>query len=282
MFSFVSILVGSNENAPAPTGEFISIASQVCSIQNVNLNQVMILIVCSQIDSNVPDEVRDFWRPACVEIGIPPMLTMPGVQMTNDLVKSMNDTTNFIHENIQSIHFHSQTDPIKDAVLFLLGDAEASQRKILTADDVTQDERGICQLIEAGCFRSAINLTARCLSIFGQGYGRTGQPTKHSPHSLQIWFTRFALLLKIGEFSMCQREAEAFGLLNRADIYYDVIIQLNFLLNECILRNCFLFHFSFILKRIADEKVQWHRFHFVYYLLNYHYIWAHRKQHWID
>lgn len=125
----------------------------------------------------------------------------------------------FEYFNNLSIH---QNDPIKEAVIYLLGETEAGQRKILSADDVTQDERGIRQLIESGCFRSAVNLTSRCLTIYGQGFGRAGQPTKHSPHSLQLWFTRFALLLKIGEFSLCGREAESFGLLDRPDIYYDV------------------------------------------------------------
>lgn len=118
-------------------------------------------------------------------------------------------------------------------MLYLLGETEASQRKILTADDVTQDERGIRQLIESGCFRSAVNLTSRCLTIYGQGVGRAGQPTKHSSHSLQLWFTRFALLLKIGEFSLCQREAEAFGLLDRPDIYFDVSSLRMFKLFKC-------------------------------------------------
>lgn len=105
---------------------------------------------------------------------------------------------------------------------YLLGETEASQRKILTVDGVTQDERGLRQLIEANCFRSAVNLTSRLLTIYGQGYGRSGQPTKHSPHSLQLWFTRFALLLKLGQFDLCQNEAEAFEQLNRPDIYYEV------------------------------------------------------------
>lgn len=118
--------------------------------------------------------------------------------------------------------FFVQNDPIKEAVIYLLGDEEANNRKILTADDVTQDEHGIRKLIESGCLRSAVNLTTRCLTNFGQGYGRIGQPSKHTTHSLQLWFTRFSLLLKVGEFSLCQREAEAFGLLNRPDVYYEV------------------------------------------------------------
>lgn len=103
----------------------------------------------------------------------------------------------------------------------LLGDAEAQRRHVLTADDVTQDERGLRQLIAAGAFRSAVNLTGRLLTIYGQGYGRLGQPAKHSPHSLQLWYTRFALLRKLGMFELCQAEAEPFGQLNRPDVYFE-------------------------------------------------------------
>lgn len=109
---------------------------------------------------------------------------------------------------------------------YLLGETEASQRKICSVDEVTQDERGLRKLIELNSFRSAVNLTSRLLTIYGQGYGRSGQPTKHSPHSLQLWFTRFALLLKLGQFDLCQSEAEAFGLLNRPDVYYEVSITI--------------------------------------------------------
>lgn len=41
-----------------------------------------------------------------------------------------------------------KSDPIREAVLYLLGEGEASLRKIYTADDVTQDERGLRTLIE--------------------------------------------------------------------------------------------------------------------------------------
>lgn len=34
----------------------------------------------------VTDSVKDFWEPACVENGIPPILTMPGVLLATELV----------------------------------------------------------------------------------------------------------------------------------------------------------------------------------------------------
>lgn len=107
-----------------------------------------------------------------------------------------------------------------------LGQAELQQRKILGVEDVTQDERGIRTLINAGCFRAAVNLTGRLLTIYGQGYGRAGQPAKHSPHSLQLWFTRLALLAKLGEYELLQAEAEPFAQLNGPDVFYEYYTEM--------------------------------------------------------
>ncbi|XP_052848851.1 trafficking protein particle complex subunit 12 [Drosophila gunungcola] len=144
----------------------------------------------------VSDEVRNLWElPRENETG---KLIMPGIHLQNDL-----------------------TDPITVAVAQHLGEAELSYRKILRVDDVTQDERGLRTLIHAGCYRTAVNLTGRLLTIYGQGYGRSGQPAKHSPHSLQLWFTRLALLAKLGEFELLNAEAEPFGQLSSPDVFYD-------------------------------------------------------------
>lgn len=67
-----------------------------------------------------------------------------------------------------------------------------------------------------------MNLTGRLLTIYGQGQGRAGQPAKHTTHSLQLWFTRFALLVKLGQYDLCQFESEPFGSLTRPDIYFEV------------------------------------------------------------
>lgn len=97
----------------------------------------------------------------------------------------------------------------------------AKERNTLLPDDVTQDERGLRKLIEEGCFRAAVNLTSRLLAMYGQGVGRLGQPAKHTPHSLQLWFTRFSLFVKLGLFELVNSEAEAFQQLSRSDVYYD-------------------------------------------------------------
>lgn len=81
--------------------------------------------------------------------------------------------------------------------------------------------------LQCGCFRSAVNLTGRLLTIYGQGQGRVGQPAKHTFHSLQLWFTRFALLVKLGQYDLCQFESESFGSLNRPDVYYEVSATLH-------------------------------------------------------
>ena len=39
-------------------------------------------------------------------------------------------------------------------------------------------------------------------------------------HILQIWFTRISLLVKLRQFSVAEVEAEAFGDLDRPDLYF--------------------------------------------------------------
>ncbi|XP_076260001.1 trafficking protein particle complex subunit 12 [Rhynchophorus ferrugineus] len=135
--------------------------------------------------------------PAGTYIPDPDLLTTPGVLLEEDL-----------------------GDAIGEAVSISLGEAEAAQRRSLGANDVTQDERGLRELVQAGAYRAAINLTARLLSIYGQGRGRAGHITKHSPHSLQLWFTRIALLVKSKAFNIAQAEAEPFGQLEKPDVFY--------------------------------------------------------------
>lgn len=111
-------------------------------------------------------------------------------------------------------------DPTKGAVLHILGEDEFSNRNILTASDVTQDERGLRNLIQMGCYRAAVNLTGRLLAVYGQGYGKINLPSKHTPNSLQLWFTRLSLLTKLRQIEILENESKAFGNLDKPDMYF--------------------------------------------------------------
>lgn len=113
-----------------------------------------------------------------------------------------------------------QGDPVKDLVTKYQGEAESSKRQILSADGVTADKRGLQQLLSAGNYRAAVNLTAQLLTMYGQGVGGAGQLSKHSPTSLQLWWTRLALLVKLRLFSIAEREAAHFSDLEKPDLFY--------------------------------------------------------------
>ncbi|XP_015601566.1 trafficking protein particle complex subunit 12 [Cephus cinctus] len=124
-------------------------------------------------------------------------LTMPGLMLQGDLPDITKET---------AIHF--------------LGEEENIHRNVLTASDVTQDERGLRNLIHAGCYRAAVNLTGRLIAVYGQGYGKIDHPSKHTPHSLQLWFTRLALLAKLKQIDILENESRPFGNLDKPDMFF--------------------------------------------------------------
>lgn len=111
-------------------------------------------------------------------------------------------------------------DLIKNASIHFLGEDENIHRNVLTASDVTQDERGLRNLIQAGCYRAAVNLSGRLLAIYAQGYGKINQPSKHTPHSLQLWYTRLSLLVKLRQMDVLENESKPFGNLDKPDMYF--------------------------------------------------------------
>lgn len=125
-------------------------------------------------------------------------LTMPGVIITEDL-----------------------RDPIRDLERQYVSEEASHQRVTLTADNVSQDEDGLRKLISVGCFRAAVNLTTRLLTLHGQGLKKAGHPSRHTPRSLQVWLTRLTLLVKLQLFNMAEAESEPFGDLDRPDLYYE-------------------------------------------------------------
>lgn len=114
-------------------------------------------------------------------------------------------------------------DPIASAINTHCPTEIVNRKKHANSDNLTIDDAGIRSLINDKCYRSAIALTSRLLANYGQGLNQKGggQGTKHSIHSLQLWYTRISLLIKIGEYDTAKKEAEAFGQLNNQDIFYD-------------------------------------------------------------
>lgn len=115
----------------------------------------------------------------------------------------------------------AQGDPVKDLVHRYMGEQEAINRQILSVDTVTQDIDGLKKLLEGGCYRSSIDMTGRLLTEAGQGQGHVGTLTQHSPQTLQLWFTRLTLLMKLRLYNIAETEYQAFQGLDTPDLYYE-------------------------------------------------------------
>ncbi|XP_031213111.1 trafficking protein particle complex subunit 12 isoform X4 [Mastomys coucha] len=114
-----------------------------------------------------------------------------------------------------------QGDAVKDLMLRFLGEKAAAKRQVLNASSVEQSFVGLKQLISCRNWRAAVDLCGRLLTAHGQGYGKSGLPTNHTTDSLQLWFVRLALLVKLGLFQNAEMEFEPFGNLDQADLYYE-------------------------------------------------------------
>uniref|UniRef100_A0A8C5Y9V5 Trafficking protein particle complex subunit 12 n=1 Tax=Microcebus murinus TaxID=30608 RepID=A0A8C5Y9V5_MICMU len=114
-----------------------------------------------------------------------------------------------------------QGDAVKDLMLRFLGEKAAAKRQVLNANSVEQSFVGLKQLISCRNWRAAVDLCGRLLTAHGQGYGKSGLPTSHTTDSLQLWFVRLALLVKLGLFQNAEMEFEPFGNLDQPDLYYE-------------------------------------------------------------
>ncbi|CRK93971.1 CLUMA_CG007497, isoform A [Clunio marinus] len=123
------------------------------------------------------------------------------------------------HPIVPRVIVESLNDPIVQAISNHFP-SEIEKRKQANKESLTMDDRGIKTLINEKCYREAVALTSRLLTNYGQG--TTASATmKHSTHSLQLWHTRLALLIKINELDIAKQEAEAFGQLSSPDLFYE-------------------------------------------------------------
>ncbi|NXU58760.1 TPC12 protein, partial [Turnix velox] len=114
-----------------------------------------------------------------------------------------------------------QGDAVKDLMIRFLGEQAAVKRQVLNANSVEQSFVGLKQLISSKNWRAAVDLCGRLLSAHGQGYKKSGLPTSHTTDSLQLWFVRLALLVKLNLFHNAEMEFEPFGNLDQPDLYYE-------------------------------------------------------------
>ncbi|XP_070589036.1 trafficking protein particle complex subunit 12 [Erythrolamprus reginae] len=114
-----------------------------------------------------------------------------------------------------------QGDAVKDLMVRFLGEQAAVKRQVLNTNSVEQSFQGLKQLISTKNWRAAVDLCGRLLTAHGQGYGKSGQPTSHTTDSLQIWFVRLALLVKLSLYQNAEMEFEPFGNLDQPDLYYE-------------------------------------------------------------
>ncbi|KAK3601536.1 hypothetical protein CHS0354_027678 [Potamilus streckersoni] len=114
-----------------------------------------------------------------------------------------------------------QGDPVRDLVYRYMGEQEALKRQVATADSVTQDIDGLVTLIKKGCLRSAIDLTQRLLTNAGQGVQPGWPESQHTPQTIQIWFCRLSLLLKLRMYGVAESELQGFSNMDTPDLYYE-------------------------------------------------------------
>ncbi|CAH2057014.1 unnamed protein product, partial [Iphiclides podalirius] len=111
-------------------------------------------------------------------------------------------------------------DALQEVAVKYLGVSSAGSRGVVRAEHVSRDEAGLRELLRTGYLRAAVNLTATLLTAAGQGVGRMHRPTKHTPRSLQLWLTRFAVMLRIKLHDPLLKEVEPFGDLSKPDMFY--------------------------------------------------------------
>ncbi|XP_026333735.1 trafficking protein particle complex subunit 12 [Hyposmocoma kahamanoa] len=126
------------------------------------------------------------------------VLTMPGIVLEEELA-----------------------DALQEVAVKYLGVSSAGSRGVVRAEHVSRDEAGLRELLRTGYLRAAINLTQALLSAAQQGVGRMHRPSKHTPRTLQLWLTRFAVMLRIKLHEPLIKEAEPFGDFSKPDMFYE-------------------------------------------------------------
>ncbi|XP_039187862.1 trafficking protein particle complex subunit 12 isoform X2 [Crotalus tigris] len=167
----------------------------------------------SVLNMSEMDRRNDAWLPSDATRSV---LILVTTQPYNNIFMDKENVTmpGLKFDNIQG-------DAVKDLMLRFLGEQAAVKRQVLNANSVELSFQGLKQLISTKNWRAAVDLCGRLLTAHGQGYGKSGLPTSHTTDSLQIWFVRLALLVKLGLYQNAEVEFEPFGNLDQPDLYYE-------------------------------------------------------------
>lgn len=138
-----------NSQVPITSPLPMQVSTPVITSADVQATSVPVVIEDDETNLSAEElRVRDLW-------------------ISSEAVRSSLKDQSVDRSLLTSAIVHSRDelhDPIRSMVLHYRGEAEAAKRNVLTANDVSQDVQGLNQLIQAGCLRSAINLTSRLLT----------------------------------------------------------------------------------------------------------------------
>ncbi|VDP91154.1 unnamed protein product [Echinostoma caproni] len=73
--------------------------------------------------------------------------------------------------------------------------------------------------LTSGWYRVALDVTYRLLSNWGYGEAQGGAAL--TPFTAQIWLARFALLIRIRNYEVAERELATFGTLDAPNVYFE-------------------------------------------------------------
>ncbi|XP_050543794.1 trafficking protein particle complex subunit 12 [Daktulosphaira vitifoliae] len=202
-------IIKSPDNSQSVNPSFDIKDASFVMLENVEVDLENIFVHDFEISINpVEDERRRYaWIPSAKTKSI----LEKGSHISHTLPRDV-----FTMPGVENVNFANKT---YEGLVSYLGKIEAAPFKSKTIEEVSQDDRGLKILIEDGNYAEALNLTTRLLAMYGQGPGQMGYPSKHTKYSLQLWLTRFSLLVKTCAWKIASKEAIAWDDLDRPDLY---------------------------------------------------------------
>ncbi|KAL1459482.1 hypothetical protein WDU94_011460 [Cyamophila willieti] len=128
-------------------------------------------------------------------------------------VTNLNSPTHSVEElRLTKPKIYLQTSALEDYLAKYI--KEEDRIPLMSIKHVTLDDRGLRELIQAESYHAAIELTEKMLSVYSNSTS-----SKHTLHSVQLWFTRIALLVKANFLNEAYEECKPWGNFDTPDLY---------------------------------------------------------------